>query len=110
MALAVTGISQLNPGDGTASQPGNMRHVFATCITGPTQTSATVTFRIAGSGTGRAGSSFDGFTFNALPEPSTILPLELGLGVLAWARRRAAYRSATVEGCDTASRRMLSRR
>jgi hypothetical protein len=67
----MTGISQIvNGNGGVGSGPTDFRHVYGSYTTGPTQTSATVSFRITGSGTFRAGFSLDDFGFS----PTTIQP------------------------------------
>ena len=76
--LALTGfgqLDQLNGGNGPG--PNNFRHVFGSYTAGPAQTEATVSFRITGSGTGRAGFSLDDFHF------TDVLPSDLnGDGII----------------------------
>lgn len=96
-ALSVSGLGQLDPGTGTGSNPGDMRHVFGTFTSGAFETTVTVTYIITGSGTGAAGWSFDDFEFSAaatqpVPEPETYAMMLAGLGLLGVAARRRKHK------------------
>ena len=67
--LSVTGCGPLTTAEGNGPNPSDFRHVSGSFFTGPDQTSATVTFTISGSGTGRAGFNFDDFYVNRRPSP-----------------------------------------
>jgi hypothetical protein len=77
-ALALTGPTDITSG----STPGDFVHVFGNYLAGSTGL-VTVSYRIAGSGTGRAGFSFDDIHFTgeaaAVPAPATTALLALGL-------------------------------
>jgi hypothetical protein len=68
-SLQLSGLGQLHPGgqpgDGVGRHASDMRRVYGIFESGPEDTSATVTYSIAGSDMSRAGFSFDDFLFNA---------------------------------------------
>ena len=64
--LALTGLGQIDMNNGAVGPgPDDFRHVFGSFTSGPAQKSAMVSFRITGSGLGRAGFSLDDFHFTA---------------------------------------------
>ena len=63
-----------SPHIGVGSLPTDFKRVSATYTTGPSQTSATVTFRLFASGTGRARMSYDDFFFQRDPPPGPAFP------------------------------------
>lgn len=90
-SLGLTGLGAFSTGSTSA----DFRHVFGTYVASASN-SVTVSYTITGSGTGRAGFSFDDFYFDgaapvtAVPEPATAFLFAGGLLGLVLARRRRA--------------------
>lgn len=77
----------------SGSTPAAFRLVSGDFMTGAAQTILEVSYRIQGSGNGRAGFSIDDLFFtaaNQIPEPGTLALFGLGLVGLGVARRRKA--------------------
>jgi len=95
IAISVSGLGEINPGDGTGPNPGDMRHVYGTFTSGASQTTVTVSYIITGSGNSAAGWSFDDFEFSApVPEPETYALMLAGLGMLGLVSRRRNQKHA----------------